>query len=130
MTRVMPYMLSQEAMRCNLRRKNGFVMQAHPNVPDAWQQLIESKMWITSVLKDHSDFQVAKMQDLLTWFDNNDNTQFPILKDNIRYVAFKDKRFDLETLKCEDWDSITTLIAHIILILVLKKRKLLYGIHS
>ena len=107
-TRVMPYMLSQEAMRCNLRRKNGFVMQAHPNVPDAWQQLIESKMWITSVLKDHSDFQVAKMQDLLTWFDNNDNTQFPILKDNIRYVAFKDKRFDLETLKCEDWDSITT----------------------
>ena len=103
--RILFYIMSQEGLTCNLRRKNGFVMKAHPLVPHAWEQFEEAEKWISRVLKPYTEFQVSKMPELLEWFQTIDNDQFPILTDNVRYVAFIDKRFDLETLEVKEWKT-------------------------
>ena len=88
-------------------------MKRHPLIPGVYRQFQEAGRFINSSLIDNAFFAQKKpwIKPLMTWFETQDNKQFPIIYENdisTDHISFTNGVFCISTNSFTLWEDVKT----------------------
>lgn len=100
-------LLEQRAAKHHFKRQKGYVMRPHDTLPNVYVRHQTREEFVESVLIDHPTYK-SGLEDkkIAAWFNDTNCRKFGILKENTRYIAFTNGRFDLDDVIFTPWSQV------------------------
>ena len=105
------YKVSRDAQLNSFFRFADSVMKKHDTIPGVYHPHMEPTDYINKNLSDKPYFKGVKMDDLLKWFEKNDDPRFPLITSasfTPNIISYNNGFLNLTTLQFTLWSKVKT----------------------